>query len=881
MKTKSSREIRSDFFDFFKSKKHTIVPSAPLLPIGDKTLLFTNAGMNQFKDVFLGTGNRDYSRAADTQKCMRVSGKHNDLDDVGRDTYHHTFFEMLGNWSFGDYYKKEAISWAWELLTERWGLSKDKLYATVYKDDQEAWELWASETDIDREHILYFGDKDNFWEMGETGPCGPCSEIHIDLGEDACDKKDIDHECGVNGICGRYIELWNLVFIQYDRQKDRSLNPLPSTHVDTGMGFERIVSVLQGKLSNYDTDIFTPLISKIEKLSGKKNDSVNGICMRVIADHVRSLSFSIADGIMPSNEGRGYVLRKILRRALRFAQQLELSKPFLGELLPVLIETMGEVFPELKKNRVRILEILENEESRFFSTLHSGMQELGNIINRIREQGGKTIPAEDLFKLYDSMGFPLDIAREVATDEEMVLDEDGFNNLMQEQKDRGRQSWKGAQDRAFGFLPADIAPTEYTGESESSTEAGILLLFTEEGLQESAPSGSEAWLVCDKTPFYAEGGGQAADTGELVWDSGKAVVLDVFRRDKAFVHHFRVEEGTLHRTANVTLSVASERKKDIARNHTATHLLQQALVEMLGEHVAQAGSLVEPERLRFDFSHFKSISRDMLDRVEQRVNAEIRKSTPVSCEVMDKDAAVAKGAKAIFGEKYGDSVRVVTVEDFSMELCGGTHVTNTGEIALFKIITESSVASGVRRIEAVTGKAALKAVQEWHSSLLNLAGSLNCPVEDVGDRVAALRDKVHQLEKQAARDKAGSALETINKLAEKSTQINGVSVISGRVDNVDAKTLKKAVDDFKNRLKDAVVLLGGDNGGKCLLVMGASGKALECGFDSKVALNAVARAVNGGGGGRADMAQAGGKDTAKLDDAFLQAKDVIKKGLGG
>jgi len=876
---KSSREIRREFFDFFREKGHTIVPSAPLLPIGDKTLLFTNAGMNQFKDVFLGTGSRDYNRAADTQKCMRVSGKHNDLDDVGRDTYHHTFFEMLGNWSFGDYYKKEAIRWAWELLTEKWGLPEDKLYATVHEDDQEAWDLWASETDIGKERILYCGEKDNFWEMGETGPCGPCSEIHIDLGEDACDRKRIDHECAVNGICGRFIELWNLVFIQYDRQKDRSLNPLLATHVDTGMGFERIVTVLQGKLSSYESDIFTPLIRRVEEISGKKKDSRNGICMRVIADHIRSLSFAIADGIMPSSEGRGYVLRKILRRALRFAQQLDLSGPFLGKLLPVLISTLGDVFPELEKNRIRILEVLENEESRFFSTLHSGMQELGNMINRTREKGGSSIVAQDIFKLYDSMGFPVDIAREVAADEGLTLDEAGFENLMQEQKDRGRQSWTGMQESEFGFLPGDIVETVYTGEVESSSDASVLLLFNTQGLLESVPQDSEAWLICNRSPFYAAGGGQIADIGNVVWNGGKAAVLDVFRRDKVFVHHIKVEEGTLLSTADLLLTVEAERKKDIARNHTATHILQQALVEVLGEHVAQAGSLVEPDRLRFDFSHFKAINRSTLDKVEQKVNSVIRANFPVTREELSRAAAFEKGAKAIFGEKYGDTVRVVSIGEYSMELCGGTHVDRTGDIALFNILSETSVASGVRRVEAVTGKAALREMQSWHSALLDLSGNFNCPIDSVNERVEGLKQKVQQLEKQVAKNKAGGVLDSVRRLADQSVVINGITVISGRVDNADAKILKKAVDDFKNRFKDSVILLGGDNSGKCLFVMGASGKAVASGFDSKVTLGTIARIVNGGGGGRPDMAQAGGKDVSRLDEAFSSALPAIKEAL--
>lgn len=876
----SSKEIRNAFFEFFREKDHVIVPSAPLLPIGDQTLLFTNAGMNQFKDVFLGQGKRDYTRAADTQKCMRVSGKHNDLDDVGRDTYHHTFFEMLGNWSFGDYYKKEAISWAWELLTRVFTLPGDKLWATVFREDQEAFELWKSCTEIDHSHILYFDEKDNFWEMGDTGPCGPCSEIHIDLGPEACDKQGRKgHTCAVNGDCARYIELWNLVFIQYDRQDDGSLKNLPEKHVDTGMGFERLVAVLQGKHSNYETDLFVPIMDKIAALSGCARDKQHAVALRVIADHIRSLSFSIADGIMPSNEGRGYVLRRILRRALRFAQTLGFEEPFLAKLLPVLFRIMGTVFPELERSRARIEEVLTHEEERYFSTLKSGMAELERIIAEIREAGSTVLEGRYAFQLYDSMGFPVDICAEVAEDEGLQFDQEGFEALMEEQKKRGRSSWKGKAEEAFAFLPADMEETTYLGETGFSGKAKALLLFDNQHLLDSIGPEQAGYVLVDKTPFYAEGGGQVSDTGTLAWKDGHGEVLEVFRRDQLLIHKIKVTQGTLKKGTSLTLEVAEDRKRAIARNHTATHLLQEALIRVLGEHVAQNGSLVEVDRLRFDFTHFKAIPRHTLDEVEQIVNRVIRSNTAVNKEVMHKDAAVEQGAKAFFGEKYGEEVRVVSVGDYSLELCGGTHVEQTGDIGLFLILGESSIASGVRRIEAVTGQAALDTLQGMRNTLTQVTDILNAAPDQLPERVTSLNEKVRRLEKEVQKRKSSNVLSDMLRFGENAEQVNGVRLVIARVDDQDARVLRNGVDALKNKLKDCIVLLGGVREGKCILVLGAAGQPLEGGFDAKNTLNQIAALVGGSGGGRSDMAQAGGKDAAAMDKALTGARDIIKQRL--
>jgi len=681
---KTSREIRQDFFNFFESKSHRIVPSAPVIPHGDPTLLFTNAGMNQFKDVFLGYGKRDYRRAADTQKCIRVSGKHNDLEEVGVDTYHHTFFEMLGNWSFGDYYKAEAIEWAWELLTQVWGLPKERLHATVYRTDDEAFEIWKSY--LPESQIHRFDEKDNFWEMGETGPCGPCSEIHFDRTPDLSGGKLVN--AGVPEV----IEIWNLVFIQYNRRADGSLEDLTAKHVDTGMGFERICAVLQSKDSNYDTDVFMPLINKIVDLSGKKYDGgltdPDSIAMRVIADHTRTLSFAIADGAMPGNEGRGYVLRRILRRGCRFARNLGFHEPVIYKLVEVLIDSMGDVFPELVSQRTTIERVIKGEEESFLVTLDRGIEIFENLARSIPT--GAKVSGNDAFQLYDTFGFPLDLTELLAREKGLGVDTDGFTKNMDAQKERSRKA------RKTGTMEIDIPQldfsTEFTGYNETVSEAIALYIDSNK-------------IVLDKTPFYAESGGQVSDTGTLVLAGESYDVLDVIRSGDAVIHITDRDIEPLVGEA-VLAKVHSSRRRDTMRNHSATHLLHEALRQVLGDHIKQAGSLVAPEYLRFDFNHFEKVSSEDISRIETIVNERILESIRVGTEIMKLDE-ISKNSKVrmFFGDKYGDVVRVVTMDPkFSIEICGGTHVSNTSEIGMFKIVSESSIAAGIRRIEAVTGR---------------------------------------------------------------------------------------------------------------------------------------------------------------------------------
>ncbi|HQT91919.1 MAG TPA: alanine--tRNA ligase, partial [Candidatus Kryptobacter bacterium] len=696
----NSNEVRDSFVEFFEKHGHRPVPSAPVVPYDDPTLLFTNAGMNQFKDVFLGKGKRDYTRAVDYQKCIRVSGKHNDLEEVGHDTYHHTFFEMLGNWSFGDYYKKEAIEWAWELLTGEWKLPKDRLFATVFETDDEAAELWKKVTDIDPARVMKFGAKQNFWEMGETGPCGPCSEIHIDLGEGLCTK---NHKHGINvDGCARFIELWNLVFIQYNRDASGHLETLPAKHVDTGMGFERVVSVLQGKKSNYDTDVFTPIIAEIGKLTGKKYEGErNQVAMRVIADHVRALTFAIADNANPSNEGRGYVLRRILRRASRYARNLDVRDPFIYKLVDVLAGNMGGAYPEIVTARDRIKEVIKSEEESFNQTLDRGLEIFEEVAGRVQKSGKKEIPGEDVFKLYDTYGFPADLTNLIAQERGFSIEMVAFDRLMQQQQDRSREATKKTFNiNMAGEVHLDELvrdrKSEFTGYDSVQNPAKII------GLKHA---GSEHYVILDKTPFYAESGGQVDDTGVIQAQDASLPVVDLVKVDDKIVHV--LEGGTdevLRVGTDVVAQVDAKRRLEIMRNHSATHLFHAALRKTLGEHVHQAGSLVDPGHMRFDFTHHKKVSPEELRDIEQIVNEKILERIELTHHRnIPYDQARKMGALAFFGDKYGDKVNVVQFGDFSMEFCGGTHVRNTSEIGFFKVITESSIASGVRRVEAVTG----------------------------------------------------------------------------------------------------------------------------------------------------------------------------------
>ncbi len=863
----NSNEVRESFVKFFEKHGHRSVPSAPVVPYDDPTLLFTNAGMNQFKDVFLGKGKRDYTRAVDYQKCIRVSGKHNDLEEVGHDTYHHTFFEMLGNWSFGDYYKKEAIEWAWELLTAVWKLPKDKLYATVFESDDEALELWKKVTDIDPARIMKFGAKQNFWEMGETGPCGPCSEIHIDLGDGLCSK---DHKHGVNvDGCARYIELWNLVFIQYNRDASGELETLPAKHVDTGMGFERVVSVLQGKRSNYDTDVFTPILAEIEKLTGKKyKGERNRVAMRVIADHVRALTFAIADNANPSNEGRGYVLRRILRRASRYARNLDAREPFIYRLVDVLAGNMGGAYPEIVSARDRIKEVIKSEEESFNQTLDRGLEIFEEVASRVKKSGSKQIPGEDVFKLYDTYGFPADLTNLIAQERGFSIDMAGFETLMQEQQDRSREATKKTfninltEDVHLDELVRD-AKSEFTGYDTVQNSAKIV------GLKHV---GSEHYVLLDKTPFYAESGGQVDDTGVIKTPEKSLPVVDLVKVDDKIVHVLEGSSDDMLRVGNdVVAQVDARRRLEIMRNHSATHLFHAALRNILGTHVHQAGSLVDPGHLRFDFTHHKKVSQEELRDIEQIVNDKILERIELTHHrSIPYDQARKMGALAFFGDKYGDKVNVVQFGDFSMEFCGGTHVRNTSEIGFFKVITEASIASGVRRVEAVTGGGVEKVIE----NLMARADEKEKERDELVERIRSLEKELSGYRLRTAMSAAEELLDGSNGAG----TVDGVRVVYGLVEVDSDDELKQVADHLKDKLGSGVVVLGSKIQDKAMFVSSVSQDAIsEKRLHAGKIVNEVARKVGGGGGGRPNFATAGGRDQFKIREAVDSVPEIVRQ----
>lgn len=864
----SSKNIRKEFIEFFESKQHKAVPSSPVIPIGDPTLLFTNAGMNQFKNIFLGLEEAKYPRVVDTQKCIRAGGKHNDLDEVGRDGYHHTFFEMLGNWSFGDYYKKEAISWAWELLTEVWKLPKEKLYATVHQSDSEAFELWKSETDIDQSHIEFHGDKDNFWEMGNTGPCGPCSEIHIDRGTEFCNlKSDPHHVCKVNGDCHRYIELWNLVFIQFNRDESGELHPLPNKYVDTGAGFERICQVLQNQKSNYDTDLFEPIIKKIEQISGQKYFTDDrGTSHRVIADHIRCLSFALADGGLPSNEGRGYVLRRILRRAARHGHLLGLKEPFLHLMVDSVIEVMGEHFCELHEKKTLVKMVIKAEEERFNETLDKGLAKFAEILGQLKSD---IIPGRDAFMLYDTFGFPLDLTKIMAEEKGLSVDEEGFQKEMEQQKERAREAnkfdMKESQAEKLGLPPS--VSTKFVGYDVTEIQTRIIKHFVDTEM--------EAIIVLEETPFYAESGGQVADQGEIFSDDFRVKITDVQKENDVFFHFGKLISGEI-KEGYATAKIDVERRKSTARNHTATHLLHKALRDVLGEHVQQKGSLVHPDHLRFDFTHFKQVSKQELDAIERLVNEQIRECFPLKTEIKNIEEAKNEGAMALFGEKYGEEVRVVSISDFSKELCGGTHLRYTGEIGLFKITSESSIAAGVRRIEAITGLQAEKYVKVLEDEIDEIGRHLNAPVDSILDKLEKIiteNKKLHIQLKSIRVNSAGSALENI---INNSQEIKGVKLVVAKVNIPNAGMMRQLGDQLKNKLKSGIGVLFAEIDGKVSILCIVT-KDLVNRYQAGKIVGKIAELVGGRGGGRPDMAMAGGKDAAKIEEAMKKVASIIKE----
>ena len=867
---KSTSEIRRDFLEFFASKGHTIVPSAPLVPGNDPTLLFTNSGMVQFKDVFLGAEKRSYVRAADVQRCLRAGGKHNDLDSVGYTARHHTFFEMLGNWSFGDYFKKEAIAWAWELLTEVWQLPADRLLATVYHTDDEAYAIWRDDIGLPEDRIIRIGDNkgapfasDNFWQMADTGPCGPCSEIfydhgaHIAGGPPGSPDEDGD----------RFIEIWNNVFMQFDRAADGTLTPLPAPCVDTGMGLERIAAILQQVHSNYEIDLFQRLIRHAAELTGTAD--LDNKSLRVIADHIRASAFLIVDGVLPSNEGRGYVLRRIIRRALRHGWMLGVRAPFFHKLVATLDELMGEAYPVLREGRATAERALKAEEERFAETLDAGMR----IFNDVAAKSGDTIPGADAFRLYDTYGFPLDLTQDMARERGLSVDVAGFDAAMAQQKDTARAAGKfGGGVQLAADLVAKLSPTMFLGYDE--LEAGsleVLALLKDGKSVDAVEAGEDAIVILDRTPFYAESGGQVGDTGDLDGVESRFNVADTLKLAGQFHGHAgRVQFGRLRVGDRLRGAVDAGRRGATILNHSATHLLHAALRDVLGTHVQQKGSLVAPDRLRFDFSHFQPMTAAELAEIERRVNAEVRANHEGEVRHMGMQEALDFGAMALFGEKYGERVRVLRFGPTSTELCGGTHVGRTGDIGLFKIISEGGVSAGVRRIEAVTGQGALDHVAEEERRLGEAAGLLGGTSGDVGDKLRALLDRQKKLERELQALKAKAASNATGDLGAQARDVGGIKVLAARLEGFDAKALREAMDRLKQQLGDAVIVLAGADAGKAALVAGVGGAAAGK-VKAGELLGHVAGQINGKGGGRPDMAQGGGDD----GPALLAALDGV------
>ena len=866
-----SYEIRDQFIEFFKGKGHRVVRSSSVVPSDDPTLLFTNAGMNQFKEFFLGKRTPGYKRAVNSQKCIRAGGKHNDLEEVGKDGTHHTFFEMLGNWSFGDYYKREAIKWAWELLTEVWGLSKERLHATVHDSDKEAYDLWREETDINHNHIYYQGDKDNFWEMGDTGPCGPCSEIHYDLGNCSKSMKE-DHQCVVNGECDRYIEIWNLVFIQFYRDTEGSLNPLPEKFVDTGAGFERLCMVMQNKRSNYETDLFQPVISAIEEISGIKCEPMlydgKASSHLVIADHIRMLCVALADGAYPSNEGRGYILRRILRRASRYGRLIGLVEPFLYRLTGIVVQTLGIVYEELAEKESYIQTIIRAEEERFNLTLDKGLEIFGEICNR---DSSEEISGKDVFLLYDTYGFPPDLTALLASEKGKMVDIAGFNNEMDNQRNLAKagSNFGMKEDNSQWITLSDAKDTEFVGYSQSHVEARIL--------KYSLSNDHDVKIVLDKTPFYAESGGQVADKGFLLNDVLRIEIYTVEKEAGRVIHHGKIIEGTINPSPLIA-QIDESFRQSIKLNHTATHLLHSALRDLLGNHVQQKGSLVSADHLRFDFTHFSSLTEKEIEWLEEIINKNIRLCLPVVDESMDYEMAKAEGAIALFGEKYEDIVRTIKIKGVSMELCGGTHVQNTGEIGLFKIKTETASASGIRRIEAVTGYHAELYVRSFERIVSSIAAEMRAPVNTVFDRVLALIEENKQLNKSLAKMQNRGAGQEVEQILKKALFCEGTAIVAGLLSTNDSSVLRSMGDLLRDKIGSGIGLLAIEGEGKVSLIVIVTEDLTQRVKAGQLA-SQVAEIVGGKGGGRADMAMAGGKDVDKVIVAIERFPELVRKAL--
>jgi alanyl-tRNA synthetase len=873
-------ELRKLFIDYFSRHGHKVVPSSSLVPKNDPTLLFTNAGMVQFKGVFLGEEQRDYKRAVTSQKCVRAGGKHNDLENVGHTARHHTFFEMLGNFSFGDYFKKEALEYAWEFLTTVVKVPADKLWVTIYKDDDEAFELWRNTVGVPADRIVRLGEKDNFWQMGDTGPCGPCSEILIDQGPElSCGKPG----CAVGCECDRYLEIWNLVFMQYNRDETGKLTPLPKPSIDTGMGLERLSAVVQKVRSNFETDLFQPVIKEVAGIADVPyhKDEQTDISYQVIADHLRAMTFLISDGVLPSNEGRGYVLRRILRRASRYAKLIGINKPVLYKLTGSVVDAMREAYPELADSRDHVAKVVLLEEERFATTLDSGLALLNESVAKIKASGRAIIPGDVLFRLYDTFGFPLDLVADMARDMHLELDEEGYRRAMQEQREKARAAWAGSGEEKvkpiYRTVAAGAKKPLFVGHRVLEGTGEVLAIIKGDKEVTEAHEGDKVEIVLDQTPFYAESGGQTGDHGELLGEASKFEIKNtIMPVQDLIVHTGKIRKGTFRTGDAVLAKVETEDRADTARHHTVTHILHATLRSVLGDHVKQAGSLVSPERLRFDFTHYTALTEREKDRVEEIVNARIIENHPVETVEMGLDQAMASGAMALFDEKYGDKVRVVSVKDVSRELCGGTHTRASGDIGLFKIVSETGIAAGVRRIEALAGRRAYQEVKRAEKDILEISRILKASDPDIVGRVEKLMIQVKGLEKEIDRHKHKLQSSQAGDLISGAREIEGVKVLVKRADNMDPKDLRDFGDKLRDKLGSGILALGSAKDGKVSLIVMVS-KDLTTRFPAGKIIKDMAAILGGTGGGKPELAQSGGKDPAKLDAALEALYAIIKK----
>jgi alanyl-tRNA synthetase len=877
----SGAEVRNKFLEYFQKQSHRLVKSSSLVPRNDPTLLFTNAGMVQFKDVFLGLDKRDYRRAATVQKCVRAGGKHNDLENVGRTARHHTFFEMLGNFSFGDYFKEKAIEFGWELLTVDLGLPPQKLYATIYQDDEEAFKLWQKIAGLPADRIVRLGEKDNFWAMGPTGPCGPCSEIVIDQGPQmSCGRP----QCAVGCDCDRYLELWNLVFMQYNQDAGGNRTPLPKPSIDTGAGLERITAVKQGVTSNFETDLLFPIIKFIQELAEKKygQDEKADISMRVIADHARATAFLITDGVLPSNEWRGYVLRRILRRGLRHGKLLGIHEPFMFRVTGVVTDLFASVYPELKESRDYVAKITRNEEERFSYTLEQGLRLLDDLIAEEKAKGKNVLSGDEAFKLYDTFGFPLDLTQDLVREKDFSVDLEGFDKAMEAQKELARSTWKGhgemGSQELYMKVLEEFGGTRFVGYETTEAEGVVQAIVKGRDLVKTARAGDEVELVLDQTPFYGESGGQVGDEGIIHGPQGKAAVHNTQWAGQLLAHQAKILEGTFSKSDLVKAAVSPQRRKNITLNHTATHLLQAALRRVLGTHVEQSGSLVAPERLRFDFNHFAPMSEQEKSLVEEMVNAWVRDNLAVQTALRKREEAMAEGAMALFGEKYGEQVRVVAIKPISKELCGGTHAGATGDIGFFKIVHEGGVAAGVRRIEAFTGPGAYQYVKKEELLLEQLAEILKVKPEEVLTKAERVVAQLKEQERELERLRSRLAVGVLDTLLEQATTVEGVKVVAAAVENLDVKGLRELADKVKDKLGSGVIVLGSAQDSKVAWV-GAVTRDLTDKLHAGNIIKEVAKITGGGGGGRPDMAEAGGKDPGKIVQALESVKGIVQKAL--